>query len=249
MTRHIKPLHYIALTCLAATAWLPVQAQNQFDLNQLAPGQLILNMNSNAETSVPQDTLNVMISYVAQGPNPSALQDEVNEAIREARDLLQKTDNIDFTIQGYRVYTIQPERGTRKDVDDPVWRAQQNIQLHTLNIESLLVVTARLQQLGLTVDNMFYSLSDEKHKAESEALLKVTLENLQTQAEAVAAALGKSEAELVEVNLNVSQNFGRNMSVAVGDAGFFRAEMAVPVAVPGETQVNVNISARVLVSE
>lgn len=249
MTRHIKPLNYIALTCLALAAWLPVQAQNQFDLNQLAPGQLVLNLNSNAENSVPQDTLNVMISYVAQGRNPTELQDEVNAAIREARDLLQKTDNIDFTIQGYRVYTIQPERGTRNDVDNPVWRAQQNIQLHSMNSEALLVVMARLQQLGLTVDNMYYSLSDDRHKAESDALLKATLENLQAQAESVAAALGKSKAELVEVNVNVGQNFGRNMSVAARDAGFFRAEMAVPVAEPGETQVNVNISARVLVSE
>lgn len=243
-------LGYIATaTVLFCLTGLPLQAQNQFNLNELEAGQLILNLNSNEQINVEQDTLNVMISYTAQSRNASDLQDEVNKAVRDAREILQKTDNIEYTIQGYRVYMVPQDRNTRNNVDNPVWRAQQNISMQSLNSEALLVVTARLQQLGLTVDNMSYSLSDEKHQEVSDALLKSTLENLQSQAEAVAATLGKDSANLVEVNVNVGQNFSRSlantsrMSMAMAD------EMSVPVAEPGESQVSVNVSARALLSE
>jgi len=224
-------------------------AQNNFNLSELAEGELILNLNANEQVSVEQDTLNVSMQYSVQGRDSTALQNEVNQAIRQARNILEATDNIDYSIQQYHVYNIQPPRQTRNDINNPSWRAQQNIQMQSMNSEALLVVTARLQQAGLTVNNMNYSLSDGKYQEVADSLLDAALLKLQTRADRVASVLGKSEAALVEVNINGSQNFfGPRVAMAEMRSLDSSAAMAVPVAEPGSTQVNITVSARAKLS-
>jgi predicted secreted protein len=224
----------------------PLQAQNTFDLDNLEPGQLILNLNATEQVSVEQDTLNVAMQFSVEGRDSTDLQNEVNQAIREARDILEGTDNIEYSIQQYNVYRVQPQ-GLSRNPASSSWRAQQNIQMQSMSSEALLVVTARLQQAGLTVSNMNYSLSSDKYQQHADELLDAALLQLQVRADRVADTLGKDSAELVEVNINGSQNFfaGR---VAMAEFGTRNAAMAVPVAEPGETQVSVNVNARALLS-
>ena len=225
---------------------LPLRAQNTFDLGALEPGQLILNLNATEQVNVEQDTLNVSMQFSVEGRDSTDLQNEVNQAIREARDILEDTDNIEYSIRQYNVYRVQPQGVSRNPVSSP-WRAQQNIQMQSMNSEALLVVTARLQQSGLTVSNMNYSLSSDRYQQHADELLDAALLQLQVRADRVANTLGKDSAELVEVNINGSQNFfgGR---VAMAEFGTRNAAMAVPVAEPGETQVSVTVNARALLS-
>lgn len=248
MTRR-TPIHAILIALAAILAASFAQAQSTFDLDDLDEGQLILNFNATEQVSVEQDTLNVAMQYSAQGRDPRALQDEVNKAMREARDILEDTDNIDWSIQQYHVFNIQPQGpASRRDIDNPAWRAQQGLQMQSENSEALLVVTARLQAAGLTVGNMYYSLSNDRYREIADALLDTALGNLQARADRVAGTLGKGRADLVEVNINDGQNFfaprmmAAEMRVSANDA------MSVPVAEPGETQVSVSVSARALLS-
>ena len=228
---------------------MPALAQNNFDLDDLEDGALILNLNATEQLSVEQDTLNVNLMYSRQGRDSTELQNEVNMVIREARDILDDTDNIDWSIQRYHVYNVQPQRQTRNDISNPVWRAQQNIQLQSMNSEALLVVTARLQQMGLTINNMYYSLSTERYQEVSDSLLDTALVSLQARAERVANTLDKDAAELIEVNINGSPGFfGGRMEMQSRSAFDTASAMAVPVAEPGETQVSVTVSARALLS-
>jgi predicted secreted protein len=226
-----------------------VSAQNTFDLDDLDQGQLVLNLNATEQLSVEQDTLNVSLMYSIQGRDSTELQNEVNLVIREARDILDDTDNIDWSIQQYHVYNIQLPRQNRNDISNPVWRAQQSVQLQSMNSEALLVVAARLQQLGLTISNMYYSLSTEKYQKVSDALLDSALLSLQARADRVASTLSKDEAELIEVNINGSPGFfGGRVEMAARASFDTTSAMAVPVAEPGETQVSVTVTARALLS-
>lgn len=229
---------------LALLASVQAAAQNTYDLDTLADGQLILNLNATEQISVDQDTLNVFMQYTAQGRNTVALQDEVNRVLREARDILDDTDNIVFSIQQYNVYPID-----RGNTSSPTWRAQQSIQMQSMNSESLLVVTARLQDTGLTISNMNYSLSSERYEAVSDSLMAAALAKLQARADEVARLLDKDSARLIEINLNGSQDFGTPMfglsemrlSAAAG-------AMSVPVAEPSRAQVTFTVNARALLS-
>jgi len=187
------------------------------------------------------------MQFTVQGRDSAVIQNQVNAVMRNARDILEKTDNIDFSIQQYHVYMIQQGQ-SRRDLDNPAWRAQQGIQMHSLNSEALLVVTARLQEAGLTVSNMYYSLSRDRHEEISDSLLDAALAKLQARAERVAKTLGKDDAQLVEVTLNGSQPyFGERVMMAEARSMDSMA-MNVPVAQPGESQVSVMVNARALLS-
>ena len=223
-------------------------AQNQFNLNELGDGQLILNLSASEQTSVQQDTLNILMQYTAQGRDSTELQDEVNQAMREALAILEKTNNIEFSTQQYHVYTVQEGRPTRNDINNPVWRAQQSVQMNSMNSEALLVASARLQAAGLTISNLYYSLSSERYEGISDSMMNAALLKLQSRADEAASFMKKSSAQLVEVNINGGQNFiGARMAMAE-NRSMDSAAMAVPVAAPGESQVNMTVTARALLS-
>jgi len=235
-------LNYLLSLLMVMTCSSPLLAQNQFNLNELQTGQLVLNLSATEQLSVDQDTLNVYMQYSAQGRNTSALQNEVNEAMREALKILEATDNIEYSTQHYHVYNMQGRNN-----QNPTWRAQQSIQMSSINAEALLVVTARLQQLGLTVNSMNYSLSSEKYEEVSDSLMNAALQKLQARANEAASTLNKATAALVEVSLNGGNNqlFRGAMASMAMDS---MESMAVPVAEPGTTQVSLTVSARALLS-
>jgi len=242
ISRLLKSLSlFMALTFIAVNS----QAQNPFNLDTLQAGQLMLNLTTNETTTVEQDTLNVSMHFSAQGRDSTDLQAEVNRVIREARDILKDTDNIDYVIQQYNVYIIQDGRPNR---NDPTWRAQQGIRMSSLNSEALLVMTARLQKAGLVASNMNFSLSSAKLEEVTRELMDTALRQLQSRADSAAATLGKSRADLVEVILNEGQNFFGGRPMMAMEMRAMDAAMPVPVAEPGESQVSVSINARALLS-
>ena len=235
-------LNYLLSLLMVMTCSSPLLAQNQFNLNELQTGQLVLNLSATEQLSVDQDTLNVYMQYSAQGRNTSALQNEVNEAMRQALEILEATNNIEHSTQQYHVYNMQGRNN-----QNPTWRAQQSIQMSSINAEALLVVTARLQQLGLTLNSMNYSLSSEKYEEVSDSLMNAALQKLQARANEAASTLNKATAALVEVSLNGGNNqlFRGAMASMAMDS---MESMAVPVAELGTTQVSLTVSARALLS-
>lgn len=231
---------------LLLLALLPavLHAQNQFSLGSLQPGQLLLNLSATEQEDVEQDTLNVSLQYSAQGRDRTELQNEVNLALRKALDLLEADGRISYFTTQYQVYTIEAGRPTRTDIENPVWRAQQGVELTGTDSAVVLELTGQLQAQGLVITSQYYSLSSARYEEIAGRLTQSVLGKLQQRADDAATGLGKSSAELVEVSLDGSPNFAMRqrdfgVSMAMG-----AADMATPVAAPGETQVSVTVSAR-----
>jgi predicted secreted protein len=228
----------------------PVLAQNQLQLGQLEPGQIALNLNLTEQRQVEQDTLNAMLEYTVQGRDQSNLQDEVNRIIGEALDLLRDTAGVEFNTGRYQVSIIRADRPSRGDIEDPVWRARQTIQLKSLEPQTLLAVAGQLQESGLALNGLYYSLSPALHESVSAELLQSALGKLQGRAEAAAGTLGKSTAALVEVSMDASPNFAQPFFPMAMEAraGGATAQFNAPQADPGESMVSVTISARAILS-
>ncbi len=230
---------------------LPLQGhtQNQLSLGTLAPGQIALNLNLTEQKEVDQDTLNASLVFTVQGRNQTALQNEVNEAIAGAIKLLQDSSEVDFTTGRYRVSMVPTERPSRNDIENPVWRAQQSMDLRSTNSDALLEMAGKLQESGMTMNGLYYSLSPSLHETVSAELLQSALEKLTGRAEAAARALGRNSAELVEVSMDGSPNFGQAyMPMEMSGAAMLRADFAPPQAEPGTSRVSVTISARAILS-
>jgi predicted secreted protein len=218
-------------------------AQNEFALGTRQPGQILLNLNATELRDVAQDTLNASLQYSAQGRDRTELQDAVNTAMRKALDILADARGVEYSTTQYQVYIVDAGRPSRTDIENPVWRAQQEVALTSRDSDALLEVMGQLQTAGLVVTSQYYSLSTERYEEVASGLMQAVLAKLQSRANAAAAGLGKSSAELVEVSLDGSPNFAfreRAVYAMAADA----AAVAPPVAVPGETQVSLTVSAR-----
>lgn len=233
---------------LLLTSGTTTFAQNEFSLGTLQPGQLLLNLSATEQQDVAQDTLNASLQYSAQGRDRTALQDEVNTAMRKALDILEDADDVEFDTTQYQVYVIDAGRPSRADVENPVWRAQQEVALTSMDSDALLEVMGQLQAAGLVVTSQYYSLSAARYEEVAAELIQAALAKLQTRAEEAASGLGKRSAELVEVSLDGSPNFAYRERAVASYALDSLAEMAPPVAVPGETQVSMSVSARAVLS-
>lgn len=241
-------LRLAGLLCLLSAAPLS-QAQNQLSLGELQSGQLALNLSLTEQRQVDQDTLNASLQYVAQGRDRRELQNEVNEAMASVLELLRETPDIEFNTGFYQVHIVQAGRPGRADVESPVYRAQQNVQLQSKDSTLMLELTGKLQEMGLVLNGLHYSLSREEHARVESELLQTALKNLQARAEDAAAALGKGSAELVEVSMDASPFItGARMYAPRAVMSAMDAEMAPPVADPGQSTVSVSVSARAVLS-
>lgn len=242
--RSLRQLLPFVMPALLA-APLAAEAQNQFNLDTLQSGQLVLNLNTTDQREVEQDTLNANLDFVLQGRDRTKLQDELNATMAKALELLRDTSAVESNTSRYQAYIVESENPSRTDVNNPIWRVQQSVQLTSTDSAALLDVAGRLQALGLTMSGLYYSLSTERYEEITGELTAQALGTLQQRAEAAARALGKGSAALVEVTLNDTPNFmpmGRAYAMAA------EAVMSSPVADPGKTQITVNLSARAVLS-
>jgi predicted secreted protein len=224
------------------------QAQNQFSLGELQPGQLVLNLSATEQQDVAQDTLNASLMFSTQGRDKTAIQNEVNTAMRKALDILEDANDIEYNTSQYQVYVFDPAQPSRRDINNPTWRAQQEVRMNSLDSAALLEVVGQLQDNGLVVTSLYYSLSTAKYEEVASGLMLAALRKLQERANTAAEALSMNEANLVEVSLDGSPNFAYRERFNVGMAMAADAAISPPVADPGETQVSLTVSARAILS-
>lgn len=229
----------------------PAAAQNEFNLAGLEPGQLLLQLNASEQVEVEQDRLSATLQYSAQGRDKAALQDEVNRSIAEALALLEaeSTEGVEHATGQYYVYQFEAGRPARGDVQEPLWRAQQSLELTGTNSGALLDLAGRLQEAGLHMTGLYYSLSPQRQAEVSDGLLSAALAKLQARADQAAAALGKRSAALIEVSIHDSgPGLFYKSSMMAMDARAATMDIAAPVASPGKSEVQLNVSARALLS-
>ena len=224
------------------------QAQNQFDLGQLEPGQTLLNLSVSQQQEVDQDQLTAVLRYSARGRDQTELQDQVNSALAKAMAVLKKSEGLEYATEQYRVYAMTPPRASNRDLENPTWQAQQSLRITGTGADTatLLALAGRLQKSGLEMTSLSYSLSPEKHRTVSDSLLAEALQSLQARADETAKLLGKGSAQLLEINLDNSQQVvarHRAMAMAAESADF-----TAPQAEPGKTTVSLTVSARALLS-
>jgi predicted secreted protein len=241
----------LSTALLAALMSQPLLAQNQLNLGQLDAGQLVLNLSLTEQAQVDQDTLNASLQYVTQGRDRRALQEEVNRVMQAALEQVRKVTAVEAETTSYHVQIVQSGRPTRADIANPVFRAQQGLQLTSVDSAALLELLGSLQADGLTLNGLYYSLSAAAHERVAAELLHTALTKLQSRAADAASVLGKGSAALVEVSMDGTPNFMEARMYAMpvrAMAADSAADYAPPTAEPGQTTVSVSVSARAVLS-
>ena len=240
----------LKILTLAALMALPVTAEAQvnYEMNNLKPGEVLMNLDATERTEVSQDTLTARLEYVVTGKDRNAVQNEINKKMKDVLDEAEDEKTVQFSTENYHVYMMHEPR-PMDSRDKPVvekWRGQQQVMLKSTDSEALLELAGELQAMNLTMVNLSYMLSPESYEKVSDSLMEAALKKLQARADAAADALGKSGAELIRVDLGSNGNNPRPPMMAMARAESMEMDMQAPSAKPGMTEVTMSVSATAL---
>jgi predicted secreted protein len=217
-------------------------AQAEDPILTLPDGQVILSISATERQDVEQDLLIATLSYTVTEANPRLLQDEINTVMKKAVDAAKKVASVKVNTGGYQVYeTTDPRTKERK------WQGSQSLTLKSKAAQDVLDLAGALQDLGLTMNGLSYTIDPDTAVAVQDSLMEAALAQLQTRATRAAKALGKSKAELRDVQVQ-GQDFYIPQTYD-GGAVLMQAKarsIAAPVAEAGEQTLTLTVSARAL---
>ncbi len=217
-------------------------------------GSTIINFSATEKRTMPQDLLIASLRIeVEDKASAAVVQKKINEAMKSALDLAKQETAFKVSTGAYSVYKYdQPivvNQKTGEQKNDPVWKGSQTIDIESKDATKLLDAVGKIQEMGFAMNNLSYTLSPEVVEKVRDELMVAALKKLTAKADIVATTLGKSKAELVDVNVDtggpIMPMYKTMMAPAMAmDAG---AAMPAPVAEAGETDVSLTVSARALI--
>ena len=243
----------LAATALTLPAPFTAQAQDYKTILDIPAGQTIINLSANERVEVQQDLLVASLRFESENVSPKALQDEINKIMTKALDLAKTYKDVKVETDQYYVYPYDPEPPKPlKDGEKPsksirTWRGSQGLTIKSTTANQVLELTGALQEMGLSMNGLNYTISPALIEKTQDSLMEIALAKLQAKAERTAKALGKSKADLVEVNVDVGGNYYPQpmmMRAMAMDAGAVMEKAAPPVAAPGQSDINLTVSAR-----
>lgn len=236
-------MRFLLVTVFLLALPFTASAQTEDPILSLPDGQVILNISATERREVEQDLLVSTLSYTATNKNSRELQNEINTLMKKAVDLVKKEKDVKLNTGSYQVYeTTMPRTKEKK------WRGSQSLTLKSKEADIILELTGKLQDMGLNTNGLSYTLSPETAIEIQDNLMEAALMQLQNRANRAAQALGKSSAELREVNTQGGgipvhrKHFARSMAMDMVES----AAMAPPVAEAGESTITLTVSARAL---
>ncbi len=234
----------LALTLVILSNITDAKAQNQDPILTLPDGQVILNISATERREVEQDLLVANLSYVVTDKSSNSLQNEINTIMARAIKAAKAVEEIKVSTGAYQVYEFTEPR-----TKENKWRGSQSLTLKSKEADKILDLTSKLQDMGLTMNGLDYVLAPETAIDIQDSLMEDALKQLQERANRAAKALGKSSAELRDVNVNSSgipyepaaYNRGAMMKMEMA-----ADSMAAPVAAAGDSTITLSVNARAI---
>lgn len=246
-------MKYLLLTsALIFTCSMPLMAQ---EVVTLPDGHTALNISATDRVEVEQDLLIASLRIQEENKNAKTVQNKINKAMAMAVALVKKYPSLKVQTGQYYVHPdyryIKTPRENNKRVLDK-WRGSQTLTIKSEVSEDVLKVTGDIQDMGFVMNNLNYQLSQKKHEEVRDALMETTVKKLYNRAKRVAKALGKSNVDIIEINVDANNHSPRpvyarasakmEMMAMSADAG-----MAPPSAAAGETNVSMTINAMAII--
>lgn len=224
-------------------------------LNLPPEGTTIINLSATEKRTMPQDLLIASLRIEIDDANdPAAVQKKINEAMTKALDLAKKEKSFKVSTGAYSVYkydeSVIVDKKTGETGIRSTWRGSQTIDIESKDSTKLLDAVGKIQGMGFAMNNLAYTLSPDVAEGVRDELMVAALKKLSAKAELIAKTLGKSKADLVDVNVDTGgpiMPMYKTMSARAEMAPMAADAMAAPVADAGETDVSLTVSARALI--
>jgi len=230
----------------------PVMAN---DVVHLPEGQTALNISATERVEVEQDMLVASLRIQEEGKDAKTVQKAINEAMQKATALAKSLPSLKVETGQYYVhpdyrYTRKADGSNEQILDK--WRGAQTITIKSDMAEDVLNITGQLQDMDFMMNSLNYQLSPKKYESVRDGLMETTIIALRKRAQRVAKALGKSDVDIVEINVDAAPMHhprpvyarAAKMEMMAMSAD---AAMPAPTAEAGETTVSMTINARAVI--
>ncbi|HEX6957080.1 MAG TPA: SIMPL domain-containing protein [Ferrovibrio sp.] len=203
----------------------------------------LLNLSETAERDVTPDTIRARLLAQVSSEQAAVAQNAVNAAMTKA---LAKARALGLEVEtgGYSTYQETPPRpqnlppGTKPPAAQ--WRAQQSLVVISKDDAKLLEAVGALQNDGLLLQELGYTVSREQQRSLQDELTAEALQRLEARAKKAAAALHLRFDGWARVGINGGVVPPQPMFKAMRAETM--AAAAPPVAAAGEQTVSVNVS-------
>lgn len=220
-------------------------ADQSQDLQKTSDDASYLNLSVTERTDVQEDLLMSSIRIEKDGVDPKAIQNEINHIMAKALTISKQPD-INVSTGQYNIYHNNEEQNTstqEQKVTQKKWRGTQELLLNSKSPETLLSVIEQLQNEGLLIQILNYTLSNDKR----DAMIESAIDKLKQQATQVAKALGQEYSRFTTINIDTGLGVQSPMLMykSVSSLGAV-SETTMPSAEPGTNTVSLTVSATAL---
>jgi predicted secreted protein len=238
-------------TALAITFSMPSMAQETVALPE---GHTALNISATEKVEVEQDLLIATLRIEHEAKSSKEVQEYINDHMKRAMAEIKKMPSVKVETGGYYVrpnyrYINKPNGNNERVLDK--WRGSQTVTMKSEASDDILKLAGELQDMHFMMNGLNYQLSPAKYDEVRDGLMETTVEALMNRAKRVAKALGKSQVDLVEINVDAGGGYrpkpiyaraAKMEMMASADSS-----MPAPTAEAGETTVTMSVNARAII--
>ena len=210
-----------------------------------------LNISITQQMDVQEDWLISSVRIEKEGADPQSVQNEINSIMAAAIKIAKQPD-INVSTGQYNIYQYDEEQNTsntEKKVKKKKWRGTQVLLLQSKSPEALLSVIGQLQNEGLLIQSLNYTLSNDKRDAIRNSMIESAIEKLKQQAMRVAKALGQEYSRFTMINIDTGLGVRPPMPIyrnATPALGMMSDVAVMPSVELGTSTVSITVSATAL---
>jgi len=207
-----------------------------------------LNISATERREVEEDLLVANLRFEFEGEEAKNVQDKINSTMKEALSAAKSIRNVNVSTEQYSVYKYHP-RVKKGESKTTIWRGSQSLVITGKDSDKILQLTGDLQKMGLAVTGLNYVVSPEKYEEVRDSLMELAIEKLIKRAKRVAKAIGADDIKIVNINVDANNQISPMRQGRVMAMSSKGREYAAPVAAPGQSQIYMTVSARVLIKD
>lgn len=229
---------------------LPASANQLKDI-QINQDGVYLNISVTEQIDVQEDLLVSSMRIEKEGFDPKLIQNEINLMMAKAVEMAKEVSDINVSTEQYYVYQYNQGQNTdnvKEEAKKKIWRGTQVLSLKSKSSEALLTLIGKLQNEELLIQNLNYTLSNEKREIMRDSMIEGAIEKLKQRATLVAKALGKDYSGFTMINIDPEAGRAPVSRLMMGTPPVSANDNAasIPVAEPGISEVTMTISATAL---
>lgn len=191
-----------------------------------------------AGRDVDNDRAMAVLAVTAENREPAQLAREVNEAMHWALEQLRGQSLIQSRSGSYQTFPVYDDGKIVR------WRARQELQLETGNVEALSQMLGVLQT-RLQIQSLQFSVSPEKRQAAEASLIEEALAAFRQRAQLIRKALDAESYSLMDVSVNTGGIQHPLPLRAEAMSAAVKAAVPPPAFSQGTSRVTVQVSGRI----